>query len=121
LRVTKTGNDFDWDYGLAWQVLRDSDADGVYDDQDNCINAANSSQVDSDNDGFGNLCDGDFNNNGVTNAQDYVLFKAAVGQPSTPPAYSQYDLNTNGFINTQDYVLFRSALGEAPGPSGLVP
>jgi len=121
LRVTKTGNDFDWDYGLAWQVLRDSDADGVYDDQDNCINAANSAQVDSDSDGFGNICDGDFNNNGVTNAQDYVLFKAAVGGASVPPSYSQYDLNANGYINTQDYILFRNTLGSPSGPSGLVP
>ena len=85
LRVTKTGSNFDWDYGLAWQLLKDADADGAYDGQDNCINAANSEQIDSDGDGFGNLCDGDLNNNGVTNAQDYVMFKSEVGQPSTPP------------------------------------
>ncbi len=121
LRVTKTGSNFNWDYGLAWQLLKDADADGAYDGQDNCINAANFEQIDSDSDGFGNHCDGDFNNNSATNSQDYVLFKLQLGQPSAPPTYNQCDLNVNGFVNSQDFVLFRQLLALPPGPSGLVP
>jgi hypothetical protein len=121
LRVTKAGSNFNWDYGLAWQLLGDADSDAVYDGQDNCINEANFEQVDSDNDGFGNQCDGDFNNNGATNSQDYVLLKLQLGQPSTPPGYNQCDMNANGSVNSQDYVLFRQRLGAPPGPSGPAP
>lgn len=121
LRVTKSGSNFVWDYGLAWQLRRDTDADTVYDDSDNCINIANPEQIDSDSDGYGNHCDGDFNNNSSTNAQDYVLFKLQLGQPSTPPNYNQCDMNANGFVNAQDYVLFRATLGAQAGPSGLAP
>jgi len=121
LRVTRTGNDFDWDYGLAWQLLKDADADGAHDGQDNCINIANSEQIDSDNDGFGNRCDGDMDNNGSTNAFDTPLFRQQIGQPSVAPTYNIADLNANGYVNAFDIPLFRSLLGSAPGPSGLVP
>ncbi|TFG86570.1 MAG: hypothetical protein E4H19_05195 [Chromatiales bacterium] len=121
LRVTRSGNDFDWDYGLAWQLLEDADADGAYDDQDNCINVANSEQIDSDNDGFGNYCDGDFNNNGTTNAQDTTIFRLQLGLRSTPPTYNIADLNANGVVNAQDVPIFRQLLGLPSGPSGLAP
>ncbi|MDH4023153.1 MAG: thrombospondin type 3 repeat-containing protein, partial [Gammaproteobacteria bacterium] len=121
LQVTKSGSNFNWDYGLAWQLLQDADADSVYDGQDNCINVANLAQVDSDNDGFGNHCDGDLNNNGFTNAFDAPLFRAQLGQPSVAPTYNIADLNANGTVNAFDTPLFRSLLGSPPGPSGLVP
>ena len=97
----------------------DADGDGVLDPADNCTLVANPAQVDSDADGYGNACDGDLNNNGFTNAQDYVLFRAQLGQPSVAPTYNQADLNGNGFVNAQDFVLFRQLLGSPPGPSGL--
>jgi hypothetical protein len=60
------------------------------------------------------------NNNGTTNAQDYVLFRAQLGQPSFSPTYNKADINCNGgAVNAQDYVLFRGLLGSTPGPSGL--
>jgi len=121
LRVTKTGANFSWDYGLAWQLLQDTDSDGAYDGQDNCINIANFEQVDSDNDGYGNICDGDLDNNGFTNAFDTPLFRAQIGQPSVPPTYNAADLNCNGFVNSFDTPIFRSLIGSPPGPSGLVP
>ncbi len=121
LRVTKTGSNFNWDYGLAWQLLEDADADGAYDGQDNCTNVANFAQIDSDSDGFGNHCDGDFNNNSATNAQDTVIFRMQLGLPSTPPTYNMADLNANGAVNAQDTTRFRQLLGLPSGPSGLVP
>ncbi|MEO8224989.1 MAG: hypothetical protein ABI661_09285, partial [Gammaproteobacteria bacterium] len=54
--------------------------------------------------------------NGTTNAQDYVLFRAQLGQPSIAPVYNKADINCNATVNAQDYVLFRGLLGGAPGP-----
>jgi len=99
----------------------DSDVDGIVDGLDNCTMVANPAQVDSDGDGYGNHCDGDLNNNGLTNAQDYVLFRAQLGQPSVAPAYNPADLNGSGFVNAQDHVMFRQLLGSPPGPSGQAP
>jgi hypothetical protein len=129
LRVTRVGS-FRWDYGLAWQLLVDTDADGAHDGQDNCIYAANgpllpdaggNSQLDSDVDGYGNRCDGDLNNNDFTNAQDTILFRQQLGQLGVAPTYNKADLNGNGFVNAQDYTLFRQLLGKSPGPSGSKP
>ena len=63
-------------------------------------------------DGYGNPCDGDFNNDGATNAQDTTLFRSRMG--SADPAA---DLNHNGFVNAQDTTLFRKLLGRPPGPA----
>ncbi len=103
----------------------DTDGDGVRDGLDNCTLVANAIQCDSDGDGYGNHCDGDFGlpapGNGVTNAQDYVLFRAELTQPSVPPTYNKADINCNTVVNAQDYVLFRGLLSAPPGPSGLHP
>jgi len=127
LRVTlgnSQADDFDWDYALAWHTIPepwvDTDGDGVTDPNDNCTMVPNPEQCDSDGDGFGNRCDGDLNNNGFTNAQDYVELLDRMGEPSTAPGYNIADLNCNGWVNAQDYLLLRSLLGPPPGPSGLV-
>jgi len=98
----------------------DSDQDGIPDSSDNCTLVANPVQIDTDGDGYGNHCDGDLNNNGVTNSQDYVLFRTQLGRPSMAPNYNQADLNGNGMVNAQDAVLLKQLLGKAPGPSGLM-
>ncbi len=102
-----------------WQPAPDTDS--VPDFADNCTLLANPTQCDSDADGFGNRCDGDLNNNGATNAQDTVLFKQQLGQPSVAPTFNEADTNCNGVVNAQDTTLFRQLLGSPPGPSGLVP
>ncbi|MDH5255560.1 MAG: dockerin type I domain-containing protein, partial [Gammaproteobacteria bacterium] len=95
--------------------------DGVVDDLDNCTLVANPGQCDSDGDGYGNHCDADLNNNGTVNAQDSVLIRAALGQPSVGPVFNPADLNCSGSVNAQDNVLFRRLVGQPPGPSGLAP
>jgi hypothetical protein len=115
------GNNFghQWTFGNI-QLIPDSDADGVDDVVDNCLAVPNAAQCDSDGDGYGNHCDGDLNDNGGVNAQDTTLFRQALGQPSTGPAYHPADLNCNGAVNAQDGTLFRQLLGRPPGPSGTV-
>jgi hypothetical protein len=97
----------------------DTDGDGVLDLLDNCTLKPNPTQVDSDQDGYGNRCDGDLNNNGFTNASDTTLFRLQLGQPSAAPLFNKADINANGFVNASDATLFRQLLGLSPGPSGL--
>ncbi len=125
LRVTRKSG-FKWDYGLAWQLLTDTDADGAHDGQDNCSAAPNgplqqdaggNSQLDTNGDGYGNGCDADFNNNGVVDSQDGNLLKVAFGSA----AYPDRDLNGNGAVDSQDGAILKGRFGQPPGPSGLVP
>ncbi len=98
----------------------DGDADARGNACDNCRTLANNTgagaQADSDTDTYGNRCDGDMNQNLVTNSQDYVLFRAQLGAPSVGPVFNKADINANGVVNSQDYVLFRGLLGSPPGP-----
>ena len=55
----------------------DADADGILDTQDNCSIDANEDQRDTDQDGYGNLCDADLDGDGVVTALDFSLFRAA--------------------------------------------
>jgi Thrombospondin type 3 repeat len=105
----------------ATSATADTDLDGVLDIADNCTLESNASQCDSDSDGYGNRCDGDMNNTGATNAQDTVLFRQQLGQPSLAPAFNEADLNCNGTVNAQDTTLYRQLLGVPPGPSGTAP
>ncbi len=126
LRVTRVGS-FRWDYGLAWQLLTDSDGDGAHDGQDNCIDAANgpllpdaggNSQLDSDGDGYGNICDGDLDNNGgIVNFADLAAFKAMFGTVN-----ANGDLNgSGGIVNFADLARFKALFGKLPGASGIKP
>ena len=108
---------------LTFGPAPDLDSDGVPNMSDNCKLVANATQCDSDNDGYGNRCDGDFGNpapgNGSTNSQDFLIFRGQIGQPSVAPTYNKADINCSGAVNAQDFVLFRGLLGYPPGPSGL--
>ncbi|MEO1035137.1 MAG: Ig-like domain-containing protein [Pseudomonadota bacterium] len=94
-------------------VIVDPDNDFIDASEDNCTEAANTPQRDTDGDGFGNFCDGDFNNDGFTNFADLSLFRATFG--TTDP---DGDLNGDGIVNFSDLGIFRGLFGKAPGPSG---
>lgn len=49
---------------------KDTDQDGLFDDEDNCVETPNPDQADLDNDGIGDACDNDIDGDGVLNEPD---------------------------------------------------
>ena len=90
----------------------DSDGDGVDDLADNCTQVANPDQRDTDEDGYGNFCDADFNEDLATDLTDFSTFRTAFGTTSPDE-----DLDGSGTVDLSDFSLFRTMFGSAPGPS----
>ncbi|MCU7923956.1 MAG: aryl-sulfate sulfotransferase [Candidatus Thiodiazotropha sp. (ex Dulcina madagascariensis)] len=109
----------------------DTDKDGVPDYQDNCVLQANgplildsggNTQLDTDSDGFGNLCDADLNNDGMTNSLDLGLFKLAFFTNDTQPDFEpNADLNGDGVVNSLDLGIVKTLFSQPPGPSASTP
>ena len=99
----------------------DADADGILDTQDNCSIDANEDQRDTDQDGYGNLCDADLDGDGVVTALDFSLFRAAfqtsVGQPGFDP---DADFDGDDAVTMSDFTVLRKQFLGSPGPSGHV-
>jgi hypothetical protein len=89
----------------------DVDEDTVANDVDNCITIPNTDQRDSNGDGFGNLCDGDLNNDLLVNAIDLRQMLRAIGT-----AWSDADLNGDGTVTGADVRLLVRQLSGPPGP-----
>lgn len=94
----------------------DLDGDGIADDVDNCSAVVNVDQRDTDGDGFGNRCDTDLNNDGVTNGLDVGILRAAFGSAGPLP-----DFNADGVVNGLDVGILRAYFGKAPGPGAVRP
>ncbi len=84
----------------VYEILADTDGDGVPDVDDNCPDDANADQLDTDGDGFGDECDDypdvmdDFDNDGVTDADDICV---DVFNPIAEGATEQvYPVDTDG-------------------------
>jgi len=125
--------------------------DGVGNACDNCTNVNNTrvpgggpayllantwatltgEQRDDDHDGYGNVCDGDFGNNGTTTVADTAQYKASLGDLKASDVCGTaltrpcaiFDINaTNatessaGGINAADTARYKALLGFAPGP-----
>ena len=93
-------------------VSADADDDGVLDIIDNCTLVSNPAQRDTDSDGFGNICDPDFDNNLVVNAADLAYLKS-VFFTTDPHA----DLDGSGFVNAGDLAILKTMFFKPPGPS----
>ena len=94
----------------------DIDTDGVLDIDDNCPLVANADQRDVDGDGYGSICDPDFNNDGVIGAADLAYLKANFFT-NDPLA----DLDGNGSVSAGDLAILKRMYFDAPGPSCAVP
>jgi len=124
----------------------DVDQDGVVDWCDNCTGTANRNQADSDRDGYGNHCDGDFSipadhlveatTDPFNEQDDYCwgflpamggypwlcgesqnLTWSCVGDEAYDP---RADMNATGCVNVQDYGYFVQQFTQGySGPSGL--
>ena len=105
----------------------DTDTDGVADAIDNCTLVSNANQLDTNGDGYGNICDADLNNSGTVTTADFGLLRSVLGQawsrvsngPPPNTTVSAADMNGSGTVTTADFGLLRARLGTAPGPSGL--
>jgi hypothetical protein len=102
----------------------DADVDGVPDDADNCVAIANASQLDVDDDGFGNACDCDFNADGLCDEADNDVLQTCFGLttgpavgPADDPSCEESDMNGDGIVAQPDYSLFLARFGGEPGPA----
>lgn len=108
----------------------DTDGDGQIDVLDNCRLVDNGPIVkdpggniqfnaNSSVDNYGNICDGDYDNNGVVGSTDLNILRKAFGFNSLDSNYNPaVDYDGDGMIGGQDYNFLRRVFGKPPGPSG---
>lgn len=138
-----TTMEFSFDNVFFDPMTADSDGDGVMDAIDNCRDVANGpnqdpptpvgmpdtcavppcygNQIDSNNDGYGNACDGDYNNDGLANFGDFMILGSVVGSVIGDPKYDpDLDFNSDGAIDNNDVNFLSSVpvLNKPPGPAG---
>ena len=97
--------------------ITDGDGDLIPDVFDNCLTIDNGpgdaqNQVDFNGDGFGNICDGDFDGDLDTDLTDFNLFVADFLNPVT----SQFDLDNSGDTGLDDFNIFIGLFLAPPGP-----
>jgi hypothetical protein len=95
----------------------DFDGDGVGDHGDNCLYRVNSGLDDTDGDDFGNLCDADYDNDGVAGFSDFGAITANFA--TTNELYMHVEPIGGGRqVGFGDFGFFANNFGLAPGPSG---
>ena len=98
---------------VTLEGIPDADSDNVSNPIDNCVNTANSAQLDTDGDGFGNFCDADYNNDGFVNFLDFSEIQMAFDT-----ANANIDLTGDGYVNFLDLGKFSTLFNMLPGPTG---
>jgi hypothetical protein len=102
--------------------LVDSDEDGILDSNDNCVFVPNGPirdegggvQLDTNSDGYGNICDADLNNDDRVNFGDLSLMKSVFFTDDLDG-----DIDGDGRVNFGDLSLMKTMFFNPPGPSGL--
>ena len=95
-------------------LVLDTDADGVFDDSDNCINGYNPNQADTDVDGVGDICDacnnliwtdGDVNGDSDISLIDIlILVDIILGDNDSQCGYEAGNVNGDGVMNILDVI-----------------
>jgi hypothetical protein len=90
--------------------VSDSDGDGLTDDQDNCPNMYNPNQANNDDDGMGDVCDSDDDNDGMPDnwENEHGL------DPFVDDALR--DADNDGYTNLEEY-----QLGSDPNDPNSIP
>lgn len=97
----------------------DSDGDGVADMWDNCSDAVNPGQDDTDEDDCGNLCDTDYNQDGATTFADFGQFSVNYGSTGHPLQQHIEPISDARVVGFGDFGVFAASYGvDPPGPSG---
>jgi len=86
--------------GVALDV--DSDTDGVPDSLDNAYLTADAGQFDTDFDMYGNICDGDFDNNNIIDLEDFNYFKSKWGTTDVDA-----NMDSSGYVDSDDFSYFK--------------
>jgi hypothetical protein len=95
----------------------DFDLDGVDDEFDNCSEAVNSAQDDTDADDCGNHCDADYDDSGVVGHPDVFKFGTVFGTIGNEEQ-CHIEPIPGCFVSFGDFGFLIAAFGEIPGPSG---
>lgn len=98
----------------AFAATTDTDGDAIVDHRDNCVGSANAGQRDTDDDGFGNLCDADLNDDCIVNATDLGILKSQFFSSN-----ANADFNGDGAVNVIDLGILRTLFYAPPGPTAF--
>lgn len=105
-QLASGGNGPDTIVGFAAEC--DADGDEVPDSLDNAPETANDNQVDADLDGYGNICDADFDNNGIVRIDDFNMMKSVWGGSD-----NVIDMDSDGVIGIGDFNLLNGRWGDS--------
>ena len=93
-----------------------ADQDGV--ELDNCCEIANPSQDDTDGDDCGNLCDADYNQDGVVDFADFGEFSVCFGLTGCAEKQHREPISDARLVDFGDFGYFALAFNAGPpGPS----
>jgi hypothetical protein len=97
----------------------DSDYDGIQDTLDNCSIDVNTAQDDTDADGYGNICDADYDNSGTVGFPDFGQFVGAFAGTDTEKCH--YEPIPGCIVGFPDFGAFVAMFGSSPGPGPAEP